>query len=57
MSFKISKGQYAGKGGKNFSVSIFDESGKQVESFTVYGKHKTAKIEAEKRIKELTDKE
>ena len=54
MSYKIGKGQYAGKGGKNFPVSIFDENGNQIKSFKVYGNHKTAKKEAEEKIKELS---
>lgn len=57
MTYKIGKGQYAGKGGKNFPVTILDENGNKKDSFTVYGNHGTAKKEAEKVIKKLSSEE
>lgn len=54
MGYSIGKGQYAGKGGKNFPVEIMDDEGKTVCSFTVYGSHKTAKEKAKAKIKELS---
>lgn len=57
MSYKIGKGQYAGRGQKNYPVEILDANNKVVESFTVYGNRGTAKTQAKNKIKELTDKE
>lgn len=54
MGYTIGKGQYSGKGGKNFTVEIMDYEGKKVCSFTVYGTHKTAKEKAKAKIKELS---
>lgn len=36
MGYTIGKGQYAGKGGKNFTVEIMDYEGKKVCSYRIW---------------------
>ena len=52
MSFEIGKGQYAGKGGKNYPVTILDENKNVVAEFEIYGSHGTAKEKAKQYIKD-----
>lgn len=57
MSYKIGKGQYAGKGERNYQINIFDDNHKIVDSFVFYGSHKRAKSLAQRKVKELENKE
>ena len=54
MSYQIGKGQYAGKGGKNYPINILDDNNHIIESFIVYGSHKTAKEKAQEKVNELS---
>ena len=48
MTYKIGKGQYAGKGNKNYPVQILNEEKKVIHTTTLYGSHQSVKKKAEK---------